>query len=273
METVIAQGKNAEETFIESLRSLRSEPAVWESLSDSGKEKAQEILKDFDTGEERWKEGLSSKIDVLVNDLEENWQPNATSKELDEKVGWFIDIASGSGKSVSKGRAIEDVLEHATDLGLHLPKSFIETMNNNLHDKKVTVEALQQCVDKIADRHGKKGLDWWVNNEPKQNQPLMRLQDRSGKCHAYIMERTNNATQERFYSANRINYEGKHIQIGTNKSLEGLKNRVTAYYTGITVREICGDIGKSHENRNDPSSDKPRPEKPAEKSRDAGIDL
>ena len=58
--------------MIESLREIRSEPAIWESLSDIGREKAQEILSDIQTGgqgDDRWREHLSSKIDVLVHDL------------------------------------------------------------------------------------------------------------------------------------------------------------------------------------------------------------
>lgn len=150
-------------------------------------------------------------------------------------------------QAVQKPRNFEDVIERSRELGLNLPKNQMESIRVSIEEKKIPVETHIQQIEKIADRHNEKGYGWHIREDHNPKYPLLYFIDKHNQINAYVVERSNSQTTERFYAANRINEKGEHLKITSNNSLEAVKNHVTAYYTGATIRELATEMSKGAE--------------------------
>jgi hypothetical protein len=165
---------------------------------------------------------------------------------------------------LSKGNTVEDLIEHAQSKGLSLPKNHMESIRTSLEQNKSNPEQIRQHIDKIATKHSEKGYGWHMREDHDPRYPLLRYMDKSGKTCAYIAERTNKQTGEKFYAANRINGKNEHIKLATNNNLDTVKHHVNSYYTGVSIREISNarNVQKQQEKSvSGPAADKPGPRK------------
>lgn len=262
-DAAVPQYKSSEEAFFTSLKEIAKDEEIFQKLTPFSKTIIGDILKEYeDKTSDKWREMLSQKIDGVVRDMQENIKPESLGQASQERLGWFTDVTSQDAHALSRGKAIDDLLERARDLGLQMPKSRIEEMNTALNEGKVSVKVMQEIIDRTVEKHNQKGLAFWENRDRKENQPLLKYMDKNDKTHAFIAERTNSSTHEKFFAANIVE-NGKQVQLGTNKNLEALQNRVRAYYVGITMNEIKQAINRGVEEK------KPEPAKQKEK----GLDL
>jgi len=163
--------------------------------------------------------------------------------------------------STEKKINIEDIIEHAQEKGLLLPKKQIEFMRIGLEGDKVGAEYLMQIIDRAADVIHQKGLHWEdktpetiAKEDPAKNHAISKYCDGKGAVEAYIVECTvkNNPDPAKngvvFYAANRIERGAGeagtdlHVQVGTRDNKEGLKNSVTAYFNQITINQVKNDM-------------------------------
>jgi len=142
-----------------------------------------------------------------------------------------------------KVSSVEDLIEYSRNLGINLPKSHLETLRV-FFDRAETSALLVQNVDTIAEKYKEKGFKWYVQTDHDPKYPLMRFMDKYGHTMAYVAERVNKETQERFFVANRINEKGEHLQLSSSSDIEAIKGNVTAYYTGAVIREIANEFSK-----------------------------
>jgi len=154
---------------------------------------------------------------------------------------------AGGAAPASGGMAFEDVLEHARNRGVILPKSHMEYMRTGLEAGKVTADYLMSRVDKIAEKLDKEGYDWHYNNTSNDPKRAVAIYASDNGVQAYIMERTNKETGEKFYAANRIDSDGNHQSLGTSADIRALQNRVEAYNVKIVINEIQGEKRKQAE--------------------------
>lgn len=168
-------------------------------------------------------------------------------------------------QEVKKFDNLEDVLAHAQEKGVILPKKQIEYMRTGLESKKVGAEFLAKIVDRVAEKKDAVGLQWRDKPESMKDAELKeqkekgtdhaitvaKYQDRNGLVHAYIKEATIKNSQDpekigkTFYSANRIEHgkgdmpgTDKHVVLTTSYSLDGVKNQVASYYAQIHINQV-----------------------------------
>jgi hypothetical protein len=237
--------KEQEVSVIAAIKEVIAEPEIRQSLTPASKTVLEGIVEEHAHGPaDKWRVDLIEKIEKVVADLQQNAHPEKLSAASQEKLGWFCDMIAEDARRLSKGRPFDEVMEHINDRDLHLPKKYIEKMNNDLYENKITVDQAKVLVDKVAELRAEKGFEWWEIKDRKPNQPLERFQDNRGVTHAYIMERTNKSTQEKFNAACLITEQGKHLQLGTHKNISVLENRVNAYFTGIAINKIANEVSK-----------------------------
>jgi hypothetical protein len=133
---------------------------------------------------------------------------------------------------------VQEVVDYSKSLGINVPKNYIESVEKSLNSNELKVEDHKEFINEIAERHQKKGYAWHVREDGDPKFPLLYYIDKHQNIDAYIVERTNNKTQEKFFFANRFNHDGKHVKISSNNDLESVKNNVAVYFTGATIREI-----------------------------------
>jgi hypothetical protein len=141
----------------------------------------------------------------------------------------------------SRKASFEDIVERAHDKGLNLPKDHMEYIRTSIEQNKAPPELFKGYIDKIADKRDEKGFGWHIREDRDPKYPLLRFMDKHGTTLAYIVERTNTESGQKFYAANRINENKEHIKITSNNSIEAVKNHVNAYYTGAIIRELSNE--------------------------------
>jgi hypothetical protein len=251
-----------EKNFIEGVKGIINDLDIFQSLSQASQRTLSDIVSLHETSDnDKWRENLSEKVSGLVSEMQERINPETLSLPAQEKMGWFIDISSEDARVLSKGKPFDEIMEHACDRNLHLPKSYIDKLNNDLYDKKVTVDQVKALVDTVAKANEDKGYEWWEIKNPQHRQPVLRFQDRFGKTHAYISERVNKSTQEKFFAACKLTDRGQSIQIGTHRNIDVLERRVSAYMTGIIIHEVVKGMNRIAE------------KKPPEKEKTQGMDI
>lgn len=150
--------------------------------------------------------------------------------------------------SHSKGtKTFEDIIERSRELGITLPKNHMELIRLSIEGKKVTPETHIDQIEKFAQRHAEKGYGWHIREDHNTKYPLLYYIDKNNNINAYIVERINKETNERFFAANRINENGEHVKITSNNNLDAVKSRVEAYYTGATIKEYLAEKEKLNE--------------------------
>lgn len=229
--------KNDTDIFISCVRNLTEDQTIADRIGTSASKTLAEILEEYNKGNAGWREHLREKVESVLEDIQKVTYCDL-SPEAQSRVGWFVDIGSDKGKELSCKMAVEDIYEHAMDKGLKLPKTAMTSMNQAIQEKSSSINNLTEFVDSVSSYHQKKGFEWWIAQTPSSTGHLMRLYDKQGGMHAYIVARKNRETNEDFYVANRIGANGKESKIGSGKSIEGLVDRVSAYYVGISINEI-----------------------------------
>lgn len=152
--------------------------------------------------------------------------------------------ASIDHSNTKEGKTFEDVIERSRELGLTLPKNQMELIRVSIEENKIPIKTHLDQIEKIAEKHSEKGLSWCIREDHNPKYPILYYVDKNSSINAYVIERTNKETQERFFVANRINNNGEHLKIASNSSLDAIRNNVAAYYTGATIREIAIEISK-----------------------------
>lgn len=145
----------------------------------------------------------------------------------------------------NENQKFEDVIERSREIGLTLPKNQMELIRVSIEENKIPIKTHFEQIEKIAEKHSEKGLSWCMREDHNPKYPILYYVDKNTNINAYVVERINNETQERFFDANRINDKGEHLKITSNGSLDAVKNNVAAYYTGETIREIAAEITKT----------------------------
>lgn len=229
--------KNSIEIFISCVKSITEDHTIADRIGSSASKILTGILEEYDKGNTGWREHLKEKVESVLEEIQKVSYSDL-SPEAQSRIGWFIDIGSDKGKELSCKMAVEDIYEHAMDKGLKLPKTTMSLMNQAIQEKSSSIENMTQFVDTVSNYHKKKGLEWWIAQTPSSTGHLMRLYDKQGEMHAYIVARKNRETNENFYVANRIGSNGKESKIGSGKSIEGLVDRISAYYVGISINEM-----------------------------------
>lgn len=186
---------------------------------------------------------LAQAVEKGSHHLDKIDKPDVSSFSDSVKRG--IEAVGLAQQNHAKPNTFEDLIEHARDRGLNLPKAQMEFIRTSLEHGKASPEQLKQNIDQIAAKHDQKGYRWYVQTDHDPKYPLMRFMDKSGETRAYVVERVNKETQQHFYVANRINDKGDHLKVTSNDSLEAVRNHVAAYYTGATIKEMSQEMSRS----------------------------
>lgn len=136
---------------------------------------------------------------------------------------------------------VNEKIQNLRDKGVQLPKGYVQQLQEALDQNQTTVEHLAKQFDKLEKKHNDKGLKWWIQKEHDPRYPLMRLIDKAGHPKAYIVERTNAETQQKFYVANRVTADGAHIKVTSNDRIEQVREHTEAYFVGISLKELSAE--------------------------------
>lgn len=186
--------------------------------------------------------------DSFINKSNQSFKGVTMNREKDSDVDQVSQNEESQTQTFPKEpKTIEDVIERSRELGITLPKNHMELIRLSIEEKKLTPEAHIEQIEKIAQKHAEKGYGWHIREDHNPKYPLLYYIDRHNNISAYIIERANKETNERFFAANRVNENGEHLKITSNNSLEAVKNRVEAYYTGATIKEYSIEQSKTKE--------------------------
>jgi len=183
--------------------------------------------------------GTNADIRVLQNRVEAyNVQVVMGELQGDKRVLAGLEQKEGNAQ---KPQTLEDILEHARDRGVVLPKKHIEFMRTGLEAGKVTADYLVYKVDRIAEKYLANNPSWCTTILTDPNKPVAYYFNDHGD-QARVFRRANEETGDQFFCAARVEGFGadmKFHDIATASTYDEVKNRVEGYYVGIAIKEVA----------------------------------
>jgi len=182
-------------------------------------------------------------VSVVINELQGEKRAQAEQK------------AAPAAEKEQKPQTLEDVLEHARDRGVVLPKKHIEFMRTGLENGKVTPDYLISKVNKIAEKYYEKKPGWYTSIEADPNKPVAYYVSNYDQAHVY--RRMNKETGEYFFSASRVEGVGaetKYHNLATAATFSEIQNRVEGYYVGIAIKDVAKENKAVKEQKAEPKT-------------------
>ncbi len=114
-----------------------------------------------------------------------------------------------------------------------------------IEENKISKDGVELLLTEVGQKYHERGLNWKDKDEPTKSGVVSSLKDKNNITAAYIVERTNKESGDKFYIAKEIQLtkeEGKvnHVDMFMSSKLEMLKNSVPKAY----LSRMCNKISK-----------------------------